>query len=271
MLEQLQYKNHMGETYAFGKDGIFVNINDLRDYEWSVIKQGERIGGFERKITKKKIPIIILQKTEEAARAAQNRLHEVTEKDVIAQKYGKIVIGDYYMRGYITHSQKSDYLRMGRYAAYTLTLTTDLPVWVKETKHVFRKGGDGMGLDYGYDYPIDFLSTTGNSQFNNTSVSASNFRMLIYGECFDPEIKIGGHVYKISGKVEKNEYLTIDSIAREIYVTKTDGTKVNRFNDRYRRSYIFEPIPPGMAYVSWEGDFGVDLILFEERGEPKWT
>ena len=273
MFEQLKYINHMGEVYEFGHDGIYVNMNDLRDYEWNVLKQGERIGGFDRKITKKKLPVVILQKSVEAERAAQNKLYEVTEKDVIAEKYGKVVIGDYYMRGYITKSQKSDYMRLGRYVSYTLTLTTDFPVWIKETKHVFRKtsaSAGGKNLDYPFDFPFDFKSTIGSSQFNNASIAASNFRMIIYGACVDPEIKIGGHVYKVNGKVEANEYLTIDSVTREIYLTKNDGTRVNRFDDRYRRSYIFEPIPAGIAYVSWEGDFGLDLILYDERSEPKW-
>jgi phage-related protein len=164
-------------------------------------------------------------------------------------------------------------MRLGRYVSYTLTLTTDFPVWIKETKHVFRKtsaSAGGKNLDYPFDFPFDFKSTIGSSQFNNASIAASNFRMIIYGACTDPEIKIGGHVYKVSGKVEANEYLTIDSVTREIYLTKNDGTRVNRFDNRYRRSYIFEPIPAGIAYVSWEGDFGLDLILFDERSEPKW-
>ena len=33
MLEQLKYKNHQNEVFEFGKDGIFVEANELHDYE----------------------------------------------------------------------------------------------------------------------------------------------------------------------------------------------------------------------------------------------
>lgn len=40
MLEKLIYKNHVGEVFDFGKDGIFVNASDLHDYEWAVATKG---------------------------------------------------------------------------------------------------------------------------------------------------------------------------------------------------------------------------------------
>ena len=40
---------------------------------------------------------------------------------------------------------------------------------------------------------------------------------------------------------------------------------------RNKDSYIFEKIQPGTNYVIIDGDFGVDIILMEERSEPKWT
>ena len=37
MLEQLKYKNHLNEVFEFGKDGIFVDTNDVWD-------DGDRVG-----------------------------------------------------------------------------------------------------------------------------------------------------------------------------------------------------------------------------------
>jgi hypothetical protein len=54
-------------------------------------------------------------------------------------------------------------------------------------------------------------------------------------------------------------------------VTRNDGTTVNHFNDRNKASYIFEKIPPGNNAITWPGGFGFDVILMEERSEPKWT
>ena len=275
MLEKLKYINHLNEVIEFGKDGIFANANDLRNYEWTVKKKGKKIDGFDYDIRERTLPVIIQCGTAEEAVAAKNRLFEVVEKDVIAQRCGRFVIGDYYLKCYVTQSQKTDYLKTARYMSISLTITTDYPFWFKETKHIFRKtsesGADSKNLDYPFDYAFDFKSETGSDSLNNRSLAASNFRMTIYGICTNPEIKIGGHLYRVNGNVEANEYLTIDSTTKEIYLTNNVGNRINRFNDRYRRSYIFEKIPAGIVPVLWEGSFGVDIVVMDERSEPKWT
>lgn len=275
MLEKLKYINHLNETVDFGTDGIYVNKNELRDYEWTITKRNDKIKSFGQGVVKRKLPVVIICDTVEKSRSARNRLYEVVEKDVLAQQYGRIVVDGYYMRCYVMKSQKKDYTTAQRYISLTLTVATDIPVWIKETKQIFRKSDDsGVGskdLDYPFDYAFDFKGVNGNGNFINTSIAATNFRMIIYGECIDPEITIGDHLYKINGKVGKNEFLTIDSVTKKIFLTTNDGKQINRFNDRYRRSYIFEKIPAGNVPVVWVGEYGFDLILYDERSEPKWT
>ena len=48
-------------------------------------------------------------------------------------------------------------------------------------------------------------------------------------------------------------------------------TTISKFSDRNRDDYIFEKIPSGSNDVSWDGAFGFDVTLLEERSEPKWT
>lgn len=273
-LEKFKYINHLNEEIEFGKGGIYADTNELRNYEWTVNKRSNMIGSFRHDIVKRKLPVVIMCSTVEEGLAKRNRLYEVLDKDVVAHRYGRIVIGDYYMQCFVMQSQKADYLTAERCIMLTLTVTTDQPVWVKETKHIFRKaaesGAGGKNLDYPFDYAFDFRSSTNAETINNTGINASNFRLVIYGECSDPEIKIGDHLYKISGKIEANEYLTIDSTTKEIYVTTITGERVNRFDDRYRKSYIFEKIPVGSAAIVWGGEYGIDLIVLDERSEPKW-
>lgn len=273
MLEQLTYKNHMNEVFEFGKDGIFVNTNELHDYEWDVTKKGSRISSLDYKISKRKLPVVIICETDEQGTAARNRLFEVMEKDALAMQYGKIIIGDYYLRCFITKSQKKKYLNTKRYMSLTLTVTTDYPYWVKETKHIFRSTGnvDGKNLDYSYDYPFDYFPAVTNGELNNTNFVASNFRMVIYGACTNPAVYVSGHKYTVNCTVAANEYLTIDSVAKTIYLTANDGTTTNVFSKRDRDSYIFEKIPAGINTVAWDGEFAVDITLLEERSEPKWT
>ena len=84
-------------------------------------------------------------------------------------------------------------------------------------------------------------------------------------------VYIAGHAYTVNCDAETGEYITIDSVAKTITKTAKDGTITNIFNLRGRESYIFEKIPTGEISVSWDGDFDIDIILLEERSEPKWT
>lgn len=273
MLEQLKYKNHINEIFDFGKDGIFVNTNDLHDYEWNVTKKNNRIASLDYAVSKRKLPIIIICRTEEEGIAARNKLLEVTEKDVLAMQHGKIIIGNYYFKCFVTKSEKKNYLLTRKYMELTLTLTTDFPYWVKESNISFgeeKATGESTFLDYPFDFPFDYFSSTVNKTLDNTSFMPCNFKIIIYGVCSNPTISIAGHTYKVNCVVGEGEYLTIDSSAKTIYLTSNNGTQTNVFKNRERDSYIFEKIPVGSNAVTWDGNFGFDIILLEERSEPKW-
>lgn len=272
MLEQLKYKNHVNEVFEFGRDGIYVNIGGLHNYEWSATRKGNRISSLSRKAGTRKLPVVIFCASEAEGIAARNRLMEVAEKDVLAMQPGKIIIGDYYFPCFVTKSEKDDYLNSKRYMKVNLTLTSDLGYWVKETTtNYFPSDGGTGGLDYSCDYPVDFASSTSATQIINTSFVATNFRLIIYGPVTNPAVTISGHTYQVNCTVEENQYLTIDSNTKKIFLTAQDGTVTNKFNDRSRDSYIFEKIPAGINALTWAGEFCFDVVLLEERSEPKWT
>ena len=275
MLEQLKYKNHLNEVFEFGKDGIYVETNDLHDYEWSVTSKGNKIANLSRKVSKRMLPVHILCDTEEQGIAARNNMLEVFEKDVLAMQHGQVIIGNYYFKCFVTKSVKNDYQTHQRYMSLKLTLTSDYPYWVKENLKSFgvteADGSTDGDLDYPFDYAFDYLSDIASMELNNTDFVASNFKLIIYGACVEPAITIAGHTYQVSCTVGENEHLTIDSTTKKIYLTANDGTITNHFNNRNKASYIFEKIPVGTSAVTWVGDFGFDIILMEERSEPKWT
>lgn len=273
MQEQLKYRNHIGEEINFGLDGIYVSSNELHDYNWSTIQKNNRISGLQRGIVNRSLPVVIFCKSVEDGLAARNRLMEVAEKDVLANKPGRIIIGDYYYKCYITGSKKSEYLKTRRMMQTALTVTTDKPYWIKETVHMFRKAvqGGGSTYDYPFDYSFDLLSSLQRESMANTDFIASNFRMVIYGPCSKPVVYISGHGYGVNCEAAEGEYITIDSVDKTVTRTAVDGTVTNLFNQRNRDSYIFQKIAAGTNTVTWDGDYGVDIILLEERSEPKWT
>lgn len=283
MLEEITFINHINEKMEWGRNGIYVNNNDLRDYSWSFTSDNSRISAFHMGVAAKTIPIIICCSSEEKGIELKNRLLEYADKDVLALQHGKIIVGDYYLRCYITGSKKSQYLIHKGYLETTLTVTTDYPHWIKEGKTSFRMNGTVVkdedqvisggrrNFDYNADFPYDYMSGMKGRTLNNTGFIETNFKLIIYGVAVNPTIYIAGHCYQVGCSVGEDEYLTIDSIAKTIKLTKQDGSVENCFNYRNRESYIFQKVPAGDNAVTWDNTFGFDIILFDERSEPKWT
>lgn len=278
MLEKIKYVNHMKEEMQWGKSGIYVKYNDLRNFSWSYSSESNRITSFSRGIVKKTVPLIIYCDNEEEGLKKKNTLFEICEKDVLKKEYGKIIIGDYYLKCFVTGSTKTKYLINKGYLEVSLTVTTDLPFWVKETVNIFRSisesnnsgEANGKNFDFNYDFPFDYTNFFNDKRLNNTGIVGASFKMIIYGSCTNPAININEHTYQVNAELSDNEYLTIDSMTKKITLTKYDGQKVNCFHLRNRESYIFEPIPAGENIITWNGAFGFDIILLDERSEPKW-
>lgn len=272
MIEQLKYINHMNEVLEFGQDKLFINKNDLRDFTWKITSKNDRISGFTKGIVTKTIPIILKCGSEKEGITLRNKLFEIFEKDVLALKHGKLIIGDYYLKCYVTESKKSDYFLHKNYMKLTLKVSTDFPYWVKETSSTFNYGQSKVegDLDFNRDFPFDFMSSLIGKKLSNTNFVPTNFKINIYGACENPRITIAGHDYEVKTSVGANEYLTIDSVNKTIVLTHVDGTKENCFNKRNKDSYIFEKIPVGSFNVSSNNSFKFDVVLLEERGEPRW-
>lgn len=275
MLDRFIYENHLGQRFDSLANGVFLNYSTLRDYQWSHETINDRISRFYRPITNKKMPLVIVGKTEAEAMHAQNTLLDIAEVDIAAVKPGKLYINGYYTYGWISGSVKSDFLMTKRHAKNSLTFVSD-SAWYKETKHVFAAGMDsgisnGAGTDYPYDYRYDYAQTASGRIITCGGVGDSAFKLRIYGQATSPAVSVNGHQYRVNGTVNPGESLLIDSANRTITLTTASGTPINWFDKRDRQHYIFQPIKPGMNTITWVGTFGFDLTVVEERSEPKWT
>ena len=279
MLENLIFENHLGKRFVGLENGVYLNSNDLRDYQWSFDTTNSRISRFYRGTTNRKLPLTVICKTDAEAVNVKNRLMEIAEVDIEAMLPGKIIIGDYYTTGYITASVKSNYMIKKRFCRIVLTLTSEDPMWYREETHSFFSNGESVQpvtggateTDYPKDYPWDYAIPRSANRIVCDSVRDNAFRLKIYGEATNPVVLIGGHAYSINGVVNAGETLLIDSLTKTITLTKATGKKENWFDKRNRDSYIFEPIPPGQHLVVRNGQFGIDLTIIEKRSEPRWT
>ncbi|RDU22213.1 hypothetical protein [Anaerosacchariphilus polymeriproducens] len=128
---------------------------------------------------------------------------------------------------------------------------------------------NSLGM-YPHGYPRGYAANEVDEIINNETLAASNFKMILYGPCSDPTILIAGHTYKVFATLERGEYIIIDSRNKTVYQYFEDSTSLSLFNQRYKEESLFDKIPAGNLTISWNREFGFDLILFDERSEPKW-
>ena len=276
MLENFIFENHLGQRFIGLENGVYLNESELRNYTWDYDIINNRISRFYRSVSSRKIPLVICCATADEANRIRNRLMDLAEADIDAMVPGKIFIGEYYTTGFITESKKSDFRTHGRFCQLELVLTSQDPSWSRETVHVFGSSDSGAsasrsGFDFPFDYDYDYSVSTMSRQVVNDTVKRSKFKIRIYGEATDPAVMINGHAYKVNGRIQAGENLLIDSLNKTIILTTASGTKVNWFANRDRHDYIFEPLAPGVNNVIYNGAFKFDLVVIEERSEPRWT
>ena len=125
-------------------------------------------------------------------------------------------------------------------------------------------------LDYPHDYPYDLLSDQGIAYITNEGVVPSDAKLIFYGPAINPQVVIGENEYTVYTSIEDGERLVINTKDRTIEVIKADGSVQNAFSLRSPRSDFFRKIDVGKSEVMWDGSFGLDIVLVEERSTPKW-
>lgn len=275
MLEAIDYVCHDGYSRIEipYNGGIYVNENDLHDFELRISEKYDKIYRLKRQVTKINLPIIIICESETEGIAMRNALMECAEMDIRAMQQGMLRVGGYYITGYIIKAKNKEYLASKRHLKVTLTFATDCEYWVREQRLTSTpvKNDTQESLDHPYDLPYDFKQTMRIGTMTNNSPFASKFRMEIHGFCRNPAVWIDGHPYKVNCTVNTGEVLTIDSARKEISLTQADGKLVNVFGSRDKESYIFEPIPAGKFDYALSTDFKLVMTVYEERLVPQWT
>lgn len=268
------------EKIDFCQWPYMVTGGDIFDGSYDAIKDDDHIQGWERKITERKLEIEIRATGESFAQAIDN-IESVAEKDILNTTPGKLYVGNSYMKCWITGTNKDRWINDLYSISNELSIKSDYPYWITEEPFSFQKQGKGVAvtsgwLEYPYEYPYEYSKAINLKQIRNSNYTASGFKMIIYGPCINPLIRVAGHIYELRTTLYEGEYAIIDSSTRyakdrRVVKIKNDGSEENLFNSKNNESSIWEKIPPGISIVSWSGAFGFDIILFNERGTPRWT
>lgn len=271
MLDKFTHTNSANETLDFNALGIYANYNDLRDFEWSVQTYNERITGFYKGIEEKTIPFTFVVDKEKAAEI-KNKFYEHFEKDVASLKKGFFEINGYKYYCYITKSAKANYLINKKILNLSIKTKSDKPYWIKETTKTVNFAQQEQSSDalvYSFTYP--FIYRGGNSvNFTNDNFTSSELLIRIFGPAENPLVVINDNIHQVNAAIDSTEYLEISTEEKTIYKYSKFGDKTNLFNYRNKSYNIFKPMPAGPVSITANGDFKIELVMIEKRGEPKW-
>lgn len=299
MLEKIKYVNSRGESIVFGEHGIYVNENTLRDWEWEYNDTYGRIRGLRRKKNERTLPVQIWAESESRGVAIKNRLHDITEVDVVAGSPGRLYVGDWYLPCYVIKSVKGDYLASKRSLAVTLTLAVDSGSWYCTETINFSDQGSGLtsavvgkalvgfaqvgdsGVStaaantetgsYPYDYPTGYSFSTHTDYLVNDCAADAAWKIIVHGPAANPAITIGDTVHRLNYTIPAGAYAEIDSRERSIVLHTAGGATASLFRYRDKVDDIFATVPSGSHFITWNGDYAFSVELYKERSEPEWT
>lgn len=275
----VKYQNSIGEIYSLQEFGVKIKNAKLHSYSWNVIERKHRFGAAVRDFKKDAIEYKIelrISGTDNRKKEIENILFEAFERDINTKRPGKLLYDDYYIECYITASETSpdEYFGLKK----TITAYCPYPFWIKETTYqYFPEPPEAVKyteLEEGImfpEFPFDFCTETGEEILNNPSFNDSNFIMTIYGFAENPQVSIAEHPYKVETTINEGEQLVINSLTHTVQKIGRLGEITNLYNARGKIYSVFKKIPPGTNALQWSGGFGVDIILFDERSEPKWS
>lgn len=227
------------------------------------------------------------------------------ETDIYNMQSGKLYIGSEYLDGYFVEQTTESSAEFYGFQK-TAVFFAPYPFWIRETSYSFLPEEDDsvtiipgeeepepeITMEKGimfpdfpfdltikeskktkgiFDLPCDLKRVKGIRVIENDSYLSCHFKMTLYGPVTDPEVVIANHLYKVGTTVFTGERLEIDSRTHSVKKVGRLGEETDLYNSRYKLQSVFEKIPPGRQTVTWPGGYGIDIVLYDERSEPRWS
>nr|DAZ64312.1 MAG TPA: tail protein [Caudoviricetes sp.] len=276
-VKDIYYVNSNNEKIDLLEPPYMLQTGELFGYKWNY-ESKQRLGGggkitnIRKDLEERTLTLSIVNYGVENYEEAIDYLHEITDIDVLKKTPGRLYVGGMYLNCYVTASEKSEWEPEAGYIDVSLTLAVEYPMWVGENPYTFHSFGVSSTDNKRYPgrYPYRYANGMNSTYIINPHFTNSNFELIIYGPAVNPMVTIGGVPYLVNVILEEDEYLAIDSRSRTIIKATKNGERENLYHNRQKGRNFFRKIGPGRQSISWTGKFDFDLIIYEERGEPKW-
>ena len=284
MRTDIAYVNRLRERVEFGgsEESLHYMEHELRDWEWSWrTGVAGRVTGFSRRPSKPReisFPVGIAAGTASEGIGLRTRVELRGVVDVAAGEPGWLYVGDWYIRCWIVGCEPTDYWMDDRFAELELTLLAEQSGWVREVLSAFvpeTGEAEASGTDFPLDFPFEFARGRTSTTVYNSGTSPQDLLLRVYGPASDPEVSIGGNVYRVNVDVPAGYRLEVDSMAKTVRLIAPDGTWTDAYGSREpgaegSGTYIFERIAPGASTVAWGNDFAFDLVRYDVRMACPW-
>ena len=272
------YTSADGEVFTLGGTSpIFADEFDLMRYEWELIRANKRVVGTTRTPIEVSVPVSVMTGTDAEGARLFNRLVHAFERDLATKTPGKLMVNGYEMDVYASAAQLLPDEMFGcSEIESSINFAFDRDAWMKAKGILLkpRNEEDNAWLDFAYDFEFDYGSTFRQIFIENPSAGYSNVCITMYGPTSNPAVIIGGNTYAVDVDVLEGGRLVIDGRDKSgIYLYNAYGEKQNVFDKRRRGkrgsgNYVFEKVPPGMNSVEWDGQFLIEINVYDEVGMP---
>lgn len=273
---EMYFENHKGEKIDLLKKPYrLLTDTDIFDYSYN-FEINELLELIDAELDTKNRSLSIKVDGSTESELYQNIENFVSKTDVDARnkKYGRFYVGDYYLECVFSSSSKNKKFLRLKSTTIDFKVNPKSGHWIKEKLTEYRNDTAPVevtdGLNYPYDYTYDYTNLTVLRTLNNDTYADSDFLITIYGSCENPQISIGDWNYGANVTVGNNEKLIIDSKNKKVYIVLQNGEEENHFADRNKDFYAFEKIKTGNMLVTTNGIFEFDVLLYQDRSEPKW-
>ncbi len=275
----IRYVNSKGKEINLMEEKMRIQEGNFHVRSWVVkateLTIGASIEEFQKK--PKNYPVTIeLRGSLEERRKKLDDLNDLFELDIVNKKPGTLYFGESYIKCFAIESDTHASDNIGR-SEMNLDFYCPVPQWIIEQVFTFSKDDKiGEFTRYPKRYPYKYSMNTKKNSIRIDHYTESDFLLKAYGPTQYVDITIGKNKYKVDHVVEAGECMIIDSrksteTDKRCYILKANGETVNVFNDRDGSSSIFEKIPSGKVSVYYNRNYDVDLTVYIERGEPRWT
>lgn len=275
----IYYINSAGEELHFDESPYSVVSTDIFDSLCRLsavdrpLSEGCRVIGRYRDCDTRSLKINVFGQTQSEHNSAINRLAEVIGRDVEALKAGRLYVNGQYLLCYINQSEKQISLNWSTCTAVSLTVTPEYPYWCTERKfsyYVRDDDADAVGMKYPRSYPCRYTSDK-SLNLTNSHYAPCPMIITIYGPAVNPSLYIGDILCGLNITLDEGEYAVINQMTREIYRRDAQGSIENMFDKREKSGDVFAFAPSGNSQLSFSGNFGIDIVLAEQRSEPLWN